>query len=103
MRSIDKRAGRSDGERPALVGETISQYFRPEVSMKAVTRGELSSILLRYTEAQKARRWYRRWWTWTKRCVRPFVDMVDFLHVLREEDAAVQAIAKETGTEVKPL
>lgn len=102
-RHTDRRAGRQDGERPALVGESIKDYFAPEKSGKTVLRGELGSLFVRFREAEKARRWYRRWWTAIKRWVRPAVDLIDFLHVLREEDAAVRAIAKDANIDPKPL
>lgn len=96
-RTIEKRSGRKDGERPALVGETIHEYFAPEKSARPVLRGEIGSLFLRFQESQRARRWYRRAWTWVKRKVRPYVDFVDFLKVLRTEEQAVDALAKDAG------
>lgn len=102
-RTIERRSGKKDGEKPVLVGETIHEYFAPEKSMIQVRRGELASVLLRFQEAQRARRWHRRGWTWLKRRIRPAVDMIDFLRVLRREDEATRALAQDAGQEAKPL
>lgn len=103
---IDKRRGKKqyEGQKPpALVGETLAEYFHPDKAHKEVRRGELASLLVRYRQAEIARRWYRRWWLWVKRKIRGGVDLVDFLKVVGKEEEAVRAVAKDANVEAKPL
>lgn len=105
-RYTDRRRAKKhyDGEKPpALVGETLKDYFAPEKSARQVTRGELASLFVRFRQAEVARRWHNRLFLWIKRRIRGGVDFVDFLRVVGKEEEAVRAVAKDAGQEARPL